>query len=155
MKVALGVIAALAAIAVVAVSTIGAPALTFLVTYGCHGAEDQLAESMKAHRIFETYPPGAQAQGQRESTCDDDDRVVDVSQEYRLPSSRDDVIDFYRKLALRDGWKPSPEMREADDFCFTKAIDGKDTDLTVWTGDESDTFYVGLSSSIESGGWWC
>ncbi|NUR25082.1 MAG: hypothetical protein HOV83_04415 [Catenulispora sp.] len=148
-QIALAVVAALAATAVIIALVVGTPVISFVMTYGCHGAEVDLAKSMKAHPIFTTYPPGATPQNAWYSSCDDDDRVVEVSHEYRLPDGEVDVLGFYRDLALRDGWTLSPEA--GDNFCYTKDVAGNSTDLTVWLADE--TFSVGLSSSIEGGGW--
>lgn len=153
MKKPLAVVMALVVlVAVLGVMGIGVGALSLFASYGCGSGEDRLAQSLAAHGIFDERPSDAQPQGERKAVCDVDDRIVDVEQVYRLPGAGHDVFDFYREVAVRDGWKPSTEEENAGGFCFTKAIDGKDVDLSV-SVDEPDTFYVGMSSSVAGGGW--
>jgi hypothetical protein len=139
-------------LAVLGVMGIGVGALSFFASYGCGSGEDRLAQSLAAHGIFAQRPSGAQPQGERTAICDVDDRIVDVEQVYRLPDAGDGVFDFYREVAVSDGWKPSTEEEDAGGFCFTKAIADKDVDLSVLV-DSPDLFYVRMSSSVDGGGW--
>ncbi|MBT2234107.1 hypothetical protein [Nonomuraea sp. NEAU-A123] len=138
--------------AVLGVTGIGVGAFSFFASHGCGSGEDRLAQSLAAHGIFAQRPSGARPQGERTAICDVDDRIVDVEQVYRLPDAGKDVFDFYREVAVRDGWEPSSEEEDASGFCFTKAIADKDVDLSV-SVDKPDMFYVRMSSSVDGGGW--
>ncbi|MFE3452925.1 hypothetical protein ACFXJ8_28775 [Nonomuraea sp. NPDC059194] len=151
MKLLTAVVAIIGSVALLVALAIGVPVAAFLLTYGCHENEDRLAVSLSAHGIFDNRPSGAQPYGERKTSCEEDDRIVDVQQIYRLPAGRNDVLDFYREVAARDGWKPSAED-DANGLCSTKAIDGEDVALSVWLNG-SGTFSVSLSSSVEDGGW--
>ena len=146
------VMASVVLVAVLGVMGIGLGALSFFTAHGCGSGEDRLAQSLAAHGIFAQRPSGARPQGERTAICDVDDRIVDVEQVYRLRDAGNDVFDFYREVAVRDGWKPSTEESDEGGFCFTKAIADKDVDFSV-SVDEPDMFYVRMSSSIGGGGW--
>ncbi|MEU4228351.1 hypothetical protein AB0F17_28990 [Nonomuraea sp. NPDC026600] len=152
MKPLAAVLAFVVLVAVLGVMGIGGGALSFFASHGCGSGEDRLAQSLAAHGIFAQRPSGARPQGERTASCDVDDRIVDVEQVYRLPDAGDDVFDFYREVAVRDGWQPSTEEEDAGWFCFTKAIADKDVDLSV-SMDKPDMFYVRMSSSVDGGGW--
>jgi hypothetical protein len=151
MKAPAPVLAVVAVFVLLGGLAIGAPALWFLLTYGCQGDEDRLTESLTAYSVFDHPPAGAQPQGIRETSCESDARIVEVGQLYRLPGKGHDVLGFYHAVAHKDGWRPSTE-EDVDGFCVTKAVGGQDVVMSVSVR-EPYSFYVKLSSSVESGGW--
>jgi hypothetical protein len=149
------------AVLVVACAWVGAliaPAAFFVLTYGCNADDDRLGTSLATLGIFNARPANATPQGERSSSCENDDRITTVGQTYRPSGPRADVLSFYRDIAIKDGWVPPSEDDGEDVDCFIKSIDGRDVELSVGfvsaTGEKyGDDYEVLVSSSMDGGGW--
>lgn len=132
---------------------VGLPAVYFLTTYGCGGAEDRLAEAMTDETVLGTAPEGAD-RASRYQECDDDDRFVAVGTQYRYDGSTRTALRHYREAAQADGWRPRTTAGgETVPGCFTKAVGGTTAYLTV-EGPERGVLDVGIiGDHVESE--WC
>ncbi|MFJ2034242.1 hypothetical protein [Streptosporangium sp. NPDC087985] len=151
-------IAVLVAVCVGVGAALVAPIAFLVLTYGCTADDDRLAASLATLSILDAHPASATPQEGRGSSCDSDDRITTVGQTYRPSGSRADVLSFYRDIAIKDGWTPSPEDDGEGVGCFTKSVDGRGVELSVWFLDalgegHGDDYDVHVSSSVAGGGW--
>ncbi|GAB3137229.1 hypothetical protein [Microbispora hainanensis] len=73
---------------------------------------------------------------------------------------RAEVLSFYRKAGLREGWTPSPEEEGDGTVCMVRRTGGRDVHLSVWfagpeqgrAGDGYDGYHVSATSSLDGGG---
>ncbi len=123
----------------------------------CADADERLASSLGTLGILDARPDGAEPYGKREGGCDDDDRLAYAGQSYRLPGSRAGVLSFYRKAALRDGWKSAPvsEREEGlEQICLAKVVDGRNAYLSVWyprKAEEGGAYHLQVRSGPSGG----
>ncbi|MFB9893499.1 hypothetical protein [Planobispora takensis] len=148
-------IAVLAAVCLGAGAVLVAPAAFLVLTYGCTAEDDRFATALAGLSILDVHPVTATPQGERDSSCDDDDRIVTVWQSYRSSGPSADVLSFYRDAAFMDGWKPLMGEDGEETGCFVKPVGVSDLHLSVSMGEETyDADYdVDVSSSADGGGW--
>ncbi|WP_433222472.1 hypothetical protein [Microtetraspora malaysiensis] len=152
------VIAVLAAACIGWVVLFAAPMAFLVLTHRCTADDDRLAVSLATLSILDAHPAGATPQEERSSSCEGDDRITTVMQDYRLSAPRADVLSFYREVAIKDGWTPYPDDDGKGVRCFAKSIGGRKVDLYLsFSGEmreEYDEGYeVSVSSSPDGGGW--
>ncbi|MEU0486605.1 hypothetical protein ABZ260_46505 [Streptosporangium sp. NPDC006013] len=133
------------------------PVAFFVLNYGCDADDDRLVASLG---ILDVRPASATPQGGRGSSCEKDDRITTVRQTYRPSGPRADVLPFYRDIALKNGWRPSPEDDGEGVYCFTRSVEGRKVELFVQfvdaTGEEyGDDYEVLVSTSAAGLSWWC
>ncbi|MEV7012296.1 hypothetical protein [Streptosporangium sp. NPDC051022] len=132
------------------------PVAFFVLNYGCDADDDRLVDSLG---ILDVRPAGATPQEGRDSSCEEDDRITTVWQTYRPSGPRADVLPFYRDIALKNGWGPSPEDDGEGVYCFTKSVEGRRVELSVRfvdaTGEEYGDDYEVLMSTSAAGASGC
>ncbi|WP_440072017.1 hypothetical protein [Streptosporangium sp. OZ121] len=133
-----------------------APIAFVVLNYGCDADDDRLVDSLG---ILDVRPASATPYGGRDSSCEEDDRITTVWQTYRSSGPRADVLPFYRDIALKNGWRPSPEDDGEGVYCFTKSVEGRNVELSVGFVDETgkgygDDYEVLMSTSA-AGLSWC
>jgi len=148
---ALAVAGAAAQVVAYATGSAGSPAS------GCTAAEETLAASLGALPILGARPDGVTPRGGREIGCDRDDALVSAGQSYDLQGPRTEVLSFYRKAGLREGWTPAPDDEGDDTLCMVRRTGGRDVHLSVWfsgpeRGRAGDGYHVSATSSLEGGG---
>ncbi|MFB9883175.1 hypothetical protein ACFFMN_35115 [Planobispora siamensis] len=148
-------IAVLAAVCVGAGAFLVAPVASLVLTYGCTAEDDRFAAALAGLSVLDAHPVTATPQGERDSNCDNDDRIVTVWQSYRSSGPSADVLSFYRDVAFMDGWEPLLGEDGEETGCFVKSVGGSDLHLSVSMGEEErDADYdVDVSSSMDGGGW--
>ncbi|MFF5207010.1 hypothetical protein [Streptosporangium sp. NPDC000396] len=133
-----------------------APIAFLVLTYGCTADDDRLADSLATLSVLDAHPASATLEEGRGSSCDSDDRITTVWQTYRLSGPRADALSFYRDVAIKEGWAPSPDDDGEGVSCFTKSFGGRDIDLSVEFPDATGEKYdINVSSSPDGGGWGC
>lgn len=108
----------------------------------CDGSENRLKE-LASLKILESRPPRTAVPknyGGVATGCDDDssgDAWLSAEWLYSFPGSRAEIIDYYGKAAIADGWEVEEDTSavaahpEAEGICFTKGGDGEAMLLTV------------------------
>ncbi|MFJ1702317.1 hypothetical protein [Kitasatospora sp. NPDC088346] len=122
-------IAIRAAVGVPAAVLLGAPLLAagawWAVTgglYGCSAADERLGPRLIAEHVLPVPPADLQAEGPAGSGgCDEDDRHVEVWQEYRSAGPAAEVTERYRAAVLVQGWRPCPDARASDEIYCREA----------------------------------
>ncbi|MGW3678384.1 hypothetical protein [Streptomyces prasinus] len=142
-----------AVVAVAGLLMVGLPAVYFLTTYGCGGAEDRLAGAMAREAVLGTAPDGAD-RASRYQECDDDDRFVTAGTRYRYDGPPQAALLYYREAARADGWRPrTTDGDEAAPLCFTKPVDGTTAYLSVGSPEEDVLDVEIIADRAESE--WC
>ncbi|MFI6452113.1 hypothetical protein ACIBF6_11195 [Streptosporangium amethystogenes] len=68
------------------------------------------------------------------------------------------MLPFYRDIAIKNGWTPSPKDDGEGVYCFTKSAEGRNVELSVEfvdaTGEKySDDYEVLVSTSAADTSW--
>ncbi|MEV7012301.1 hypothetical protein [Streptosporangium sp. NPDC051022] len=153
--------AKLSMIAIIVVVCLGigvawaAPVAYWVLTYGCRADEDRLAAALATLGVLDAHPANATPQEERNSSCDSDDRITSVWQNYRFSGPRADVLSFYRDIAIMDGWVLSPDDDGEGGICFTKSFGETEADLSVDFSKAGGEYGVHVTSSVNGGGWGC
>ncbi|WP_431894676.1 hypothetical protein [Nonomuraea sp. bgisy101] len=125
------VVAFLAVIGIVA-----SPVLTFVTEGRCGEEYDRIDEALVPFDILDARPPGAVPHGERGSGCDTDDYFASVDRSYRparQQTSQEDVVSYYRAIALRHGWQVvSGEGSPDGEECVVKGVEGSQVQMSVW-----------------------
>ncbi|WP_327735561.1 hypothetical protein OG749_18815 [Streptomyces nojiriensis] len=104
----------------------------------CEGTGARMKE-LESLPLLASPPPGASAPRTFDgvsSECADDsgDAWLSAGRTYVYPSTRQEVLDHYRKAAEADGWRFEPEPERGQETwgsCFTKGEDGQAKTFTL------------------------
>ncbi|GHE32637.1 hypothetical protein GCM10017673_39330 [Streptosporangium violaceochromogenes] len=103
----------------------------------CTDDDRRLASALAALSVLDARPAGAEPYGRRGGGCTDDDRLAYAEQFYRVSASRTGIPSFYRKAAIKDGWKPAPKREnEEARTCLIKIVNGRKAHLSVGYSDQ-------------------
>ncbi|WP_431678118.1 hypothetical protein [Kitasatospora sp. KL5] len=121
--------------------------------YGCGPDERRLARILAADPLLAARTDRFAPAGESTDTCDDDDRVVSVSQGFRGTGSPADTAAAYRTLVREQGWTALPVDRITPPDCYTKRTAGTEARLSFGTDSLDGLLWVTISAAREGEGW--
>lgn len=122
-------------------ATVNGCAVDLAALPGCSERDERLATVLAASPILASAPASAVPTNSY-SGCDTDDGFAHAGRQYRTHLDREDIMSFYRRAAIADGWQadgedPTPvpssgQISSRARGCFHKQIDGTAAYLTGW-----------------------
>ena len=114
------------------------------------GAADRLGSALAKESVLAAYPAGSAPVSGGTASCDFDDGHVQAWQDYRLAVPDTEGLEFYRDVAVAEGWRPVEGHRSP---CYAKEVGGSTAFLLTGRSYEGDRFTVSITADIEGSPW--
>ncbi|WP_157099912.1 hypothetical protein [Microbispora sp. ATCC PTA-5024] len=120
----------------------------------------QLTSELASQRLLLLHPDEARVKGDRHSGCNQDNAYVYVGRAFAFSGAASDMLSFYKKAALGDGWEAVTGDLPSDsstsntrEVCFSKAVKGGTAFAYVAVSADSENGSTGeYAITLSSGG---